>query len=54
MSEYAEMFYQHTETQIMDSSAFERTFGVRPTPLSDALDATLGWYRELLGEGQPV
>ncbi|MEU6994517.1 NAD-dependent epimerase/dehydratase family protein [Streptomyces sp. NPDC046465] len=44
MAEYAEMFYQHTEPQIMESAAFERHFGVRPTPLAEALDATLAWY----------
>ncbi|MFF3936936.1 NAD-dependent epimerase/dehydratase family protein [Streptomyces phaeofaciens] len=48
MAEYAEMFYQHTEPQIVDSSAFERTFGVAPTPLEETLDATLAWYGELL------
>ncbi|MEU6387769.1 NAD-dependent epimerase/dehydratase family protein [Streptomyces sp. NPDC046939] len=49
MAEYAEMFYQHTEAQIMDSSAFEHHFGVRPTPFAKALDATLAWYRATLG-----
>ncbi|MEU9591035.1 NAD-dependent epimerase/dehydratase family protein [Streptomyces sp. NPDC048193] len=44
MAEYAEMFYQHTEPQIMDSSAFERTFGTAATPLADTVDATLAWY----------
>jgi nucleoside-diphosphate-sugar epimerase len=48
MAEYAEMFYQHTEPQIMDSSRFERTFAVAPTPLGRTLDATLAWYREWL------
>lgn len=48
MDEYAEMFYQHTEPQIMDSTAFERAFGVRPTPLDATLDATVEWYRALL------
>ncbi|AJT69755.1 hypothetical protein T261_8159 [Streptomyces lydicus] len=48
MDEYAEMFYQHTEPQIVDSSAFERSFGHRPTPLEATLDATLGWYRTLV------
>jgi nucleoside-diphosphate-sugar epimerase len=48
MAEYAEMFYQHTEPQIVDSSAFERAFGVRPAPLGEALDATVAWYRGLL------
>ncbi|MGP3952955.1 NAD-dependent epimerase/dehydratase family protein [Streptomyces sp. 7N604] len=48
MDEYAEMFYQHTEPQIMDSSAFERAFGVYPAPMSETLDATLSWYRDWL------
>lgn len=48
MDEYAEMFYQHTEAQIVDSSAFERAFGLRPTALDATLDATLDWYRNLL------
>ncbi|MGW4564723.1 NAD-dependent epimerase/dehydratase family protein [Streptomyces sp. NPDC004561] len=48
MAEYAEMFYQHLEPQIVDSSAFERTFATAPTPLADALDATLAWYRTWL------
>jgi nucleoside-diphosphate-sugar epimerase len=50
MAEYAEMFYQHTEPQIMDSSAFEQTFGVAPTPLGATLDATLAWYGEWLAQ----
>lgn len=45
MAEYAAMFYQHTEPQIIDSSDYERTFGAAPTSLGDALDATLAWYR---------
>ncbi|UXI77271.1 NAD-dependent epimerase/dehydratase family protein [Streptomyces vinaceusdrappus] len=48
MAEYAEMFYQHTEPQIVDSSAFERTFGAVPTPLADTVDATVAWYEEWL------
>ncbi|MEU8683913.1 NAD-dependent epimerase/dehydratase family protein [Streptomyces sp. NPDC048611] len=48
MAEYAEMFYQHTEPQIVDSTAFERAFGVRPTPLDATLDDTVEWYRALL------
>ncbi|MFG2827129.1 NAD-dependent epimerase/dehydratase family protein [Streptomyces sp. NPDC048434] len=48
MDEYAEMFYQHTEPQIVDSAAFARTFGVHPTPLGATLDATVDWYRTLL------
>lgn len=49
MAEYAEMFYQHTEPQIMDSSAFERAFGAAPTPLAETIDATVAWYAEWLG-----
>jgi nucleoside-diphosphate-sugar epimerase len=48
MAEYEEMFYQHTEPQIMDSSAFERYFGVAPTPLEDTVDATVAWYEAWL------
>ncbi|AQS71148.1 SDR family oxidoreductase [Streptomyces pactum] len=48
MAEYAEMFYQHTEPQIMDSSAFERSFGMAPKPLADTVDATVTWYEEWL------
>ncbi|CCK32581.1 hypothetical protein BN159_8203 [Streptomyces davaonensis JCM 4913] len=49
MAEYAEMFYQHTEPQIMDSSAFERTFAVAPVPLAETIDATVAWYADWLG-----
>lgn len=45
---YAELFYQHTEPQIMDSSAFESTFATRPTPLTTTLDQTVAWYRDFL------
>ncbi|KAB1145681.1 NAD(P)H-binding protein [Streptomyces luteolifulvus] len=51
MAEYAEMFYQHTEPQIVDSSAFERAFGTAPTPLTQTVDATLAWYRAWLANG---
>ncbi|MER7499687.1 NAD-dependent epimerase/dehydratase family protein [Nonomuraea pusilla] len=33
--------YQFTEPFVLDSSAFQRTFGVAPTPMEDALKATL-------------
>lgn len=45
ISEYAEMFYQHQIPQNMVSADFEATFGVRPTPWREALQATLDWYR---------
>ncbi|GAA3754476.1 NAD-dependent epimerase/dehydratase family protein [Salinactinospora qingdaonensis] len=46
---YAEMFYQHTQPQIMDSTAFETTFGLQPTPTGAAVAETLDWYRAWLG-----
>ncbi|MGW1724143.1 NAD-dependent epimerase/dehydratase family protein [Streptomyces sp. NPDC002306] len=48
MAEYAEMFYQHTEPQIMDSTAFEEAFGVTATPLPQTVDTTVAWYGEWL------
>ncbi|MER5850694.1 NAD-dependent epimerase/dehydratase family protein [Streptomyces sp. NPDC002012] len=48
MAEYAEMFYQHTEVQIVDSSAIEKAYGLVPNPLSATVDSTLDWYGELL------
>ncbi|MHA6758377.1 NAD-dependent epimerase/dehydratase family protein [Streptacidiphilus sp. PAMC 29251] len=50
---YAELFYQHTEPQVMDSSAFEQAFDATPTALGDTLDATVAWYRALLAQPQP-
>lgn len=48
MAEYAEMFYQHTEPQIVDSSAIEKAHGLTPNPLPATLDETLAWYARLL------
>lgn len=48
MDSYAELFYQHTEPQVMDSSAFEQRFAVWPAALGDTLDMTLDWYRTWL------
>lgn len=48
MAEYAEMFYQHTEPQIVDSSAIEKAYGLTPNPLPATVDATLAWYEQLL------
>jgi nucleoside-diphosphate-sugar epimerase len=52
MREYAELFYQYREDQVMDSSAFQHVFGVEPTPLDTALDATIEWYRGWLATRQ--
>lgn len=50
MDAYAEMFYQHTEPQIVDSGAFEAAFRTRPPSMAETLDATLAWYRGLLAK----
>ncbi len=49
MDEYAEMFYQHQIPQNMVSDRFQTRFGIEPTPLSEALAATLSWYRAVFG-----
>jgi len=46
MAEYAEMFYQHQIPQNMVSTDFERTFGVHPTPMREALAQTVDWYAQ--------
>ena len=46
MREHVEMMYEYTEPQIVDSSAFEQTFGLYATPLDAALRATISWYEE--------
>ncbi|WP_328656110.1 NAD-dependent epimerase/dehydratase family protein [Streptomyces sp. NBC_00334] len=50
VAEYEEMFYQHTEPQIMDSSAFERSFAVAATPPADTVEATVTWYEAWLAD----
>ena len=44
--EMIEMSYEFEEPFLLDSSRFERTFGVGPTPLEEALPATVAWWRE--------
>ncbi|MGV4980778.1 NAD-dependent epimerase/dehydratase family protein [Streptomyces sp. NRAIS4] len=48
MDSYAELFYQHTEPQVMDSAAIQDTFGLKPVPLDTTLDDTIAWYRTFL------
>lgn len=47
------MGYQLYRPFVVDSGAFERTFGVRATPLQEALTATIDWYRARALEGRP-
>lgn len=42
--EVLEMSYEYEKPFVVDSSHFERTFGVAPTPLADAIVATLESY----------
>lgn len=44
-AEYEELFYQYIEPQIVDATAIERAFDLRPTPLPDALAATVEWFQ---------
>ncbi|MEU5506987.1 MULTISPECIES: NAD-dependent epimerase/dehydratase family protein [Streptomyces] len=48
MNSYAELFYQHNEPQIMDSTAFQQEFGVEPTPIETTLAQTVEWYQDFL------
>ena len=43
--ELKEMLYQFERDFVMDSSCFEKTFGVQATALDQAISATLDWYR---------
>ncbi len=43
--ELKEMLYEFEEDFVLDSSRFEQSFGVKPTPLEQSLRATLDWYR---------
>ncbi|WP_424888968.1 NAD-dependent epimerase/dehydratase family protein [Streptomyces sp. XH2] len=52
MDSYAELFYQHTEPQVMDSTAIQETFGTKPIAFDTTLDDTLAWYRAFLARTQ--
>jgi nucleoside-diphosphate-sugar epimerase len=43
--ELKEMLYQFERDFVMDSSRFEKAFGVHATALDQAIGATLDWYR---------
>jgi nucleoside-diphosphate-sugar epimerase len=46
LRELGEVTYQFTRPFVMDSSAFQHTFGAAPTPPGQALSATLTWWRD--------
>ena len=39
------MMYEFEKPFVVDSSKFERAFGVVATPIVDAIKATVVWYR---------
>jgi nucleoside-diphosphate-sugar epimerase len=43
--EMVEMAYEYEEPFLLDSWKVERRFGLRPTPLEEALVATVDWWR---------
>ncbi|OLR92790.1 NAD-dependent epimerase/dehydratase family protein [Actinokineospora bangkokensis] len=45
MSEYAELFYQYLEPQVVDCTAVAEAFDLTPVPFVDGLKQTLDWYR---------
>ncbi len=47
--ELEEVGYQFQRPFVLDSSAYQTTFGTRPTPMQDALAATLAWW---IGQGR--
>jgi len=46
--ELAEMLFLWTGPYIVDSSKAERVFGLQPTPMKDAIRATVDWCREVI------
>jgi nucleoside-diphosphate-sugar epimerase len=45
LRELAETYYQFGEPFVLDVTKYQTTFGTAGTPLSDAIAATLAWYR---------
>lgn len=43
--ETVEMMYEFEKPFVVDSTRFESTFGLRATPLTQAIKTTLAWYR---------
>ena len=44
--ETIEMLYEFEEPFVVDDSRFEREFGEQATPLREAIQRTVRWYRE--------
>ena len=43
--EMVEMMYEFEQPFIVDSSKFENTFGMKATPMCEAIKATVAWYK---------
>jgi nucleoside-diphosphate-sugar epimerase len=43
--ETVEMMYEFEKPFVVESSKFERTFGVKATPIDEAIKMTVTWYR---------
>jgi nucleoside-diphosphate-sugar epimerase len=50
MREMIEMLYEFEEPFVVDHSDFERAFGMRATPLRQAIGETIRWYRRVGGD----
>jgi nucleoside-diphosphate-sugar epimerase len=46
LREFTEVAYQFTRPFVVDSTAFQATFGATPTPIDHALCATVSWWRD--------
>jgi nucleoside-diphosphate-sugar epimerase len=51
--EVVEMLYEFTGPFILDGSAMEKTFGLRPTPMETRIRETLAWTRERVSHPRP-
>ena len=49
LRELDEMLYEFTQPFIVDSSKAQAALGIGPTPLGEALDATVTWFRDRTG-----
>lgn len=47
--ESVEMLYEFEKPFVVDSSRFEKAFGLTATPLSESIPATVAWYHKHLG-----
>ncbi|WP_247826292.1 NAD-dependent epimerase/dehydratase family protein [Arthrobacter antioxidans] len=45
MREVSEMMYEFEHPYVVDSTSFEQAFSLGPTPLDDAIEQTIAWYR---------